>query len=152
MDCGQPVVATPCVAAISAHASALRGPRRRPAQVVLQPQYNGMAADIWSMGVVLLELLCSVRVVEQTLGITQRTLAEGSGAAVQWRGMPRCVVIMPERPRLRPLPRTGPQLISGDLGQIGSDFGQCWREFDFRRMWVILEVTLPPMNILAGAI
>jgi len=38
-------------------------------EVLLQREYSGMAADIWSLGIVLLEILCGVRIVEKVLSL-----------------------------------------------------------------------------------
>lgn len=40
-------------------------------EVLLQREYDGMASDIWSLGVVLLEVLCGLRVVEQALALRE---------------------------------------------------------------------------------
>jgi len=39
-------------------------------EVLLQREYNGMAADIWSLSVVMLEILCGVRIVEKVLSLS----------------------------------------------------------------------------------
>ena len=36
----------------------------RSPEVVLDRKYNGMQADIWSLGIVLFEVLCGIRVIE----------------------------------------------------------------------------------------
>eukprot|EP00445_Apocalathium_hangoei_P010747 CAMPEP_0203874496 /NCGR_PEP_ID=MMETSP0359-20131031/20304_1 /ASSEMBLY_ACC=CAM_ASM_000338 /TAXON_ID=268821 /ORGANISM="Scrippsiella Hangoei, Strain SHTV-5" /LENGTH=526 /DNA_ID=CAMNT_0050793245 /DNA_START=44 /DNA_END=1624 /DNA_ORIENTATION=- len=40
-------------------------------EVLLSRQYNGMAADIWSLGIVMIEILCGVRIVERALALEQ---------------------------------------------------------------------------------
>merc|ERR1712032_1775391 len=45
--------------------------------VLLDKQYNGMAADIWSLAVVLMEVHCGVRILEQVLSLN---LDESQGA------------------------------------------------------------------------
>mmetsp|Transcript_61465 Transcript_61465/g.134567 ORF Transcript_61465/g.134567 Transcript_61465/m.134567 type:complete len:534 (+) Transcript_61465:171-1772(+) len=40
-------------------------------EVLLSRQYDGMAADIWSLGIVMIEILCGVRVVERALDLAQ---------------------------------------------------------------------------------
>ena len=46
-------------------------------EVLMKLEYSGMTADIWSLGVVLLEILCGIRVVEQTLSLQQPGQAGG---------------------------------------------------------------------------
>jgi len=38
-------------------------------EVILTQQYDGFAADMWSMGLVLLELTCGMRILERTLNL-----------------------------------------------------------------------------------
>merc|ERR1711870_44303 len=38
-------------------------------EVLLQREYRGMAADMWSLGIVMLEITCGVRIVEKILSI-----------------------------------------------------------------------------------
>mmetsp|Transcript_112244 Transcript_112244/g.356650 ORF Transcript_112244/g.356650 Transcript_112244/m.356650 type:complete len:533 (-) Transcript_112244:113-1711(-) len=38
-------------------------------EVLLQGEYRGMSADVWSLGIVMLEVLCGLRIVEKMLSI-----------------------------------------------------------------------------------
>mmetsp|Transcript_6848 Transcript_6848/g.13853 ORF Transcript_6848/g.13853 Transcript_6848/m.13853 type:complete len:152 (-) Transcript_6848:70-525(-) len=47
-------------------------------EVFLQKEYSGMRADIWSLGIVLLEVFCGIRVVEKVLSLGQDAGAGGN--------------------------------------------------------------------------
>jgi len=46
-------------------------------EVLLKREYSGMAADIWSLGIVTLEVLCGIRVVEKVLALNQASGGKG---------------------------------------------------------------------------
>jgi len=46
-------------------------------EVMLKQAYNGLAADIWSLGVVLLEVLCGVRILERALSLQLKKPEKG---------------------------------------------------------------------------
>jgi len=51
-------------------------------EVVFEKSYDGMAADVWSLGILFLEVLCGVRVMEATFDINSTAqLARGKGVS-----------------------------------------------------------------------
>eukprot|EP00443_Scrippsiella_acuminata_P097283 CAMPEP_0115663400 /NCGR_PEP_ID=MMETSP0272-20121206/47820_1 /TAXON_ID=71861 /ORGANISM="Scrippsiella trochoidea, Strain CCMP3099" /LENGTH=523 /DNA_ID=CAMNT_0003101745 /DNA_START=67 /DNA_END=1634 /DNA_ORIENTATION=- len=42
-------------------------------EVLLENQYDGIVADLWALGILLFEVCCGVRVVEEILGLTPQT-------------------------------------------------------------------------------
>jgi len=48
-------------------------------EVLLNREYSGMAADIWSLGIVLLEVLCGVRVVEKAVPLNTDSAGGAKG-------------------------------------------------------------------------
>jgi len=60
-------------------------------EVLLENQYCGKTADIWSLGVVFFEILCGVRIIEQVLALSEE---EMQGADPRNPGRPNTAVAM----------------------------------------------------------
>jgi len=48
-------------------------------EVLLQGEHRGMSADVWSLGIVMLEVLCGLRIVEKMLSILDNHVPRRSG-------------------------------------------------------------------------
>lgn len=57
---------------------------------VAHHKYDGMAADMWSTGILLLEVACGIRIIERCL--LDRGASDGKAIEVQERGFPRKAV------------------------------------------------------------
>lgn len=98
-------------------------------EVFSEPQYSGMAADIWSLGVTMLEVLCGPRVVEKVANLgppaNAGTAAPGSHpddgtvhklrSTFQKHGVVRNLLQARCRPELRPLLQAARPLLEGVL-------------------------------------
>jgi len=54
-------------------------------EVMLAREYDGMAADVWSLGIVMLEVLCSVRIVDHVFGLNGVRSKDRPEKAISYR-------------------------------------------------------------------
>jgi len=95
-------------------------------EVILSQQYDGFAADMWSMGLVLLELTCGMRILERVLNLRRpRGVAHGAApetelvrkieAAFHDRELPRRILSEHGVPEVSDVKSLYTEVISGVL-------------------------------------
>lgn len=107
-------------------------------EVLLQREYSGMAADIWSLGIVMLEILCGVRIVEQVLSLSEAakpapgrngdrpddSIARRIRTGFEAPGSAGSIVKSRCRPELKPLLQAMTPLLNG---MLMVDTNQRWK-------------------------